>query len=55
MSRAMREPACWEMSWSEVAVFDGNANALGIEEASLMDRLGRDSLLLHAKWQKERL
>ena len=37
----MREPACWEMSWPEVAVFDGNANALGIEEASLMDAAGK--------------
>ena len=37
----MREPACWEMLWPEVAVFDGNANALGIEEASLMDAAGK--------------
>ena len=37
----MREPACWEMFWPEVAVFDGNANALGIEEASLMDAAGK--------------
>ena len=37
----MREPACWEMPWPEVAVFDGNANALGIEEASLMDAAGK--------------
>ena len=36
----MREPACWEMFWPEVAVLDGNANALGIEEASLMDAAG---------------
>ena len=41
MSRAMREPACWEMFWPEVAVFDGNAKALGIEEASLMDAAGK--------------
>ena len=41
MSRAMREPACWEMFWPEVAVFDGNANALGIEESSLMDAAGK--------------
>ena len=37
----MREPACWEMRWPEVAVLDGNANALGIEEASLMDAAGK--------------
>ena len=37
----MREPACWEMRWPEVAVLDGNAAALGIEEASLMDSAGK--------------
>ena len=37
----MREPARWEMLWPEVAVLDGNANALGIEEASLMDAAGK--------------
>jgi hydroxyethylthiazole kinase-like uncharacterized protein yjeF len=37
----MREPACWEMSWPEVAVLDGNAAALGIEEASLMEEAGQ--------------
>ena len=37
----MREPACWEMRWSEVAVLDGNAAALGIQETSLMEAAGR--------------
>ena len=37
----MHEPACWEMRWPEVAVLDGNAAALGIEEASLMDSAGK--------------
>ena len=37
----MREPACWEMRWPEVAVLDGNAAALGIEETSLMDSAGK--------------
>jgi len=37
----MREPACWEMRWPEVAVLDGNAAALGIEQASLMDSVGQ--------------
>ena len=36
----MREPACWEMHWLEVSVLDGNANALGIAEPSLMDAAG---------------
>ena len=36
----MREPACWEMRWPEVSVLDGNANALGIAEPSLMDAAG---------------
>ena len=37
----MRKPACWEMRWPEVAVLDGNAAALGIQETSLMDAAGR--------------
>ncbi len=37
----MREPACWEMRWPEVAVLDGNAAALGIQETSLMNAAGR--------------
>ena len=37
----MREPTCWEMRWPEVAVLDGNAAALGIEQASLMDSVGQ--------------
>ena len=37
----MRKPACWEMRWSEVAVLDGNAAVLGIEESSLMDFAGK--------------
>ena len=36
----MREPACWEMHWLEVSVLDGNANALGIADSSLMDAAG---------------
>ena len=40
MSLAMREPACWEMRWPEVSVLDGNANALGITDSTLMDAAG---------------
>ena len=36
----MSEPARWELRWSEVAVLDGNAAALGIDESSLMDAAG---------------
>jgi NAD(P)H-hydrate epimerase len=41
MSPTVSEPACWELRWPEVAVLDGNAAALGIEEASLMDSAGK--------------
>jgi len=41
MSPTVSEPARWELRWSEVAVLDGNAAALGIEEASLMDSAGK--------------
>ena len=40
MSPVVREPARWEMSWSEVAVLDGNAVELGISESSLMEAAG---------------
>ena len=40
MSTVVREPARWEMSWSEVAVLDSNAAALGISESSLMEAAG---------------
>ena len=40
MSPVVREPARWEMSWSEVAVLDGNALELGISESSLMEAAG---------------
>jgi NAD(P)H-hydrate epimerase len=41
MSPTVSEPARWELRWPEVAVLDGNAAALGIEEASLMDSAGK--------------
>ncbi len=41
MSPTVSEPARWELRWPEVAVLDGNAAALGIEEASLMDAAGK--------------
>ncbi|GIT75272.1 MAG: hypothetical protein Ct9H300mP30_3340 [Methanobacteriota archaeon] len=46
----MREPACWEMRWPEVSVLDGNANALGIAEPSLMDLLEWRSQSLLGRW-----
>ena len=44
----MREAACWEMRWPEVAVLDGNASALGIAESTLMDAAG-EALALAAR------
>jgi len=41
MSPTVSELARWELRWPEVAVLDGNAAALGIEEASLMDSAGK--------------
>ena len=40
MSPDVRKPARWEMNWSEVAVLDGNAVALGISESTLMEAAG---------------
>ena len=41
MSPTVSEPARWELRWPEVAVLDGNAAALGIDETSLMDSAGK--------------
>jgi len=40
MSPDVRKAARWEMNWSEVAVLDGNAVALGISESTLMEAAG---------------
>jgi len=36
----MSEPACWELDWAEVAVLDGNAISLGVDEWTLMRAAG---------------
>jgi len=41
MSPTVSEPVRWELRWPEVAVLDGNAAALGIDETSLMDSAGK--------------
>ena len=37
----MTDPACWELEWGEVAVLDGNATSLGIDESVLMHAAGQ--------------
>ena len=40
LDSSARQPACWQMHWSEVAVLDANAAALGVEQSDLMTAAG---------------